>query len=99
MSILSVGIFVGTYALQVLSIAIDAGIMKAVWTRMWYTLLLCFTLFQTGSLSESAFLTRVKSSRSLALLFAIAYIVSVSSASTAGYASILNPNENEDCAP
>ena len=37
------------------SIAIDADIMKAVWTCMGYTVLLCFTLFKTGSLSKSVF--------------------------------------------
>jgi hypothetical protein len=39
----------------VLSIAIDADIMKAVWTYMGYMALLCFTLFKTGSLSKSVF--------------------------------------------
>ena len=37
------------------SIAIDADIMKAVWTCMGYTVLLCFTLFKTGSLSKRVF--------------------------------------------
>ena len=43
---------VGIYAVLVQSIAIDADIMKAVWTCMGYTVLLCFTLFKTGSLSR-----------------------------------------------
>jgi hypothetical protein len=46
---------VGIYAVLVQSIAIDADIMKAVWTCMGYTVLLCFTLFKTGSLSKSIF--------------------------------------------
>ncbi len=48
---------VGIYAVLVQSIAIDADIMKAVWTCMGYTVLLCFTLFKTGSLSKSVFST------------------------------------------
>ena len=46
---------VGIYAVLVQSIAIDADIMKAVWTCMGYTVLLCFTLFKTGSLSKNVF--------------------------------------------
>ena len=46
---------VGIYAVLVQSIAMDADIMKAVWTCMGYTVLLCFTLFKTGSLSKSIF--------------------------------------------
>ena len=46
---------IGIYAVLVQSIAIDADIMKAVWTCMGYTVLLCFTLFKTGSLSKSVF--------------------------------------------
>ena len=46
---------VGIYAVLVQSIAIDADIMKAVWTCMGYTVQLCFTLFKTGSLSKSVF--------------------------------------------
>ena len=46
---------VGIYAVLVQSIAIGEDIMKAVWTCMGYTVLLCFTLFKTGSLSKSVF--------------------------------------------
>ncbi len=46
---------VGIYAVLVQSITIDEDIMKAVWTCMGYTVLLCFTLFKTGSLSKSIF--------------------------------------------
>lgn len=38
---------VGIYAVLVQSTAIDADIMKAIWTCMGYTVLLCFTLFKT----------------------------------------------------
>ncbi len=46
---------VGIYAVLVQSITIDEDIMKAVWTCMGYTVLLCITLFKTGSLSKSIF--------------------------------------------
>jgi hypothetical protein len=46
---------VGIYAVLVQSITIDEDIMKAVWTCTGYTVLLCFTLFKTGSLAKSIF--------------------------------------------
>ena len=46
---------VGIYAVLIRNIATDADIMKAIWTCMGYTVLLCFTLFKTGSLSKSIF--------------------------------------------
>ncbi len=46
---------VGIYAVLVQSIAIDADIMGAIWTCVGYTVLLCFTLFKTGSLAKSIF--------------------------------------------
>ena len=46
---------VGIYAVLIRSIATDADIMKAIWTCMGYTVLLCFTLFKTGSLAKSVF--------------------------------------------
>ena len=46
---------VGIYAVLVQSISTEADIMKAIWTCMGYTVLLCFTLFKTGSLSKSIF--------------------------------------------
>ena len=45
----------GIYSVLVQSIATDEDVMKAVWTCMGYTVLLCFTLFKTGSLSKSIF--------------------------------------------
>ena len=46
---------VGIYAVLVQSIAIDEDIIKAVWTCVGYTVLLCFTLFKTSSLAKSIF--------------------------------------------
>lgn len=46
---------VGIYAALVKSIATDTDIIAAVWTTMGYTVLLCFALFKTGSLSKSIF--------------------------------------------
>lgn len=46
---------VGIYAVLVHNIATEPDIIKAVWTTMGYTVLLCFTLFKTGSLAKSIF--------------------------------------------
>ena len=46
---------VAIYAVLVQGIAISADISAAIWTCMGYTVLLCFTLFKTGSLSKSLF--------------------------------------------
>lgn len=46
---------VAIYAVLVQSIAVDEDISKAIWTCMGYTVLLCFTLFKTGSLAKSIF--------------------------------------------
>ena len=46
---------VGIYAVLVQSIATDADIMGVIWTCVGYTVLLCFTLFKTGSLAKSIF--------------------------------------------
>ncbi|MFR5048775.1 MAG: VirB6/TrbL-like conjugal transfer protein, CD1112 family [Faecalispora sporosphaeroides] len=46
---------VGIYAVLVQSIATDEDIITAIWTCMGYTVLLCFTLFKTGSLAKSIF--------------------------------------------
>ena len=46
---------VGLYAFLIQNIAAGGGvdISKAIWTCMGYTVLLCFTLFKTGSLAKS----------------------------------------------
>ena len=46
---------VGIYAVLVQSITADTDIMGAIWTCVGYTVLLCFTLFKTGSLAKSIF--------------------------------------------
>ena len=46
---------VAIYAVLVQGIAASADISAAIWTCMGYTVLLCFTLFKTGSLSKSLF--------------------------------------------
>lgn len=46
---------VAIYAALVENIAIDTDVSKATWTCMGYTVLLCFTLFKTGSMAKSIF--------------------------------------------
>lgn len=46
---------VGIYAVLVQSIAAGDDISGAIWACMGYTVLLCFALFKTGSLSKSLF--------------------------------------------
>jgi len=46
---------VGIYAVLVQSISTDGDIIKAVWTCVGYTVLLCFTLFKTSSMAKSIF--------------------------------------------
>lgn len=46
-------ICVGIYAVLVQNIALESDISAAIWTCMGYTVLLCFTLFKTGSLAKS----------------------------------------------
>ena len=46
---------VAIYAALVQNIAVDADISAAIWTCMGYTVLLCFTLFKTGSMAKSIF--------------------------------------------
>ena len=46
---------VGIYAVLVQNIAVDSDISGAIWGCMGYTVLLCYTLFKTGSLAKSLF--------------------------------------------
>lgn len=46
---------IAIYAVLVQSIATDGDLMGAIWTCVGYTVLLCFTLFKTGSLAKSIF--------------------------------------------
>ena len=43
------------YAVLVQNIAVSTDISSAIWTCMGYTVLLCFSLFKTGSLAKSVF--------------------------------------------
>ena len=51
-------ICVAIYAVLVQSIAAQADVSAAMWSCMGYTVLLCFTLFKTGSLSKALFNAR-----------------------------------------
>ena len=46
---------VAIYAVLVQNIAVSTDISSAIWTCMGYTVLLCFSLFKTGSLAKSVF--------------------------------------------
>jgi len=46
---------IAIYAVLVQSIATSGDAISAVWTVMGYTVLLCFTLFKTGTLAKSIF--------------------------------------------
>ena len=46
---------VGIYSVLVQSISTDADVIGAIWSCVGYTVLLCFTLFKTGSLAKSIF--------------------------------------------
>ena len=46
---------VGIYAVLVQNIATETDIIAAIWGCMGYTVLLCFTLFKTGSLAKAVF--------------------------------------------
>jgi len=48
-------ICVAIYAVLVQGISTSSDIIYAIWTCMGYTVLLCFTLFKTGSLTKSVF--------------------------------------------
>lgn len=46
---------VGIYAVLVQNIAMESDIIAAIWSCVGYTVLLCFTLFKTGSLAKGVF--------------------------------------------
>ncbi|MBR5109979.1 MAG: hypothetical protein IK099_07270 [Clostridia bacterium] len=46
---------VAIYAVLVQTIAVDNDVIAAIWTCIGYTVLLCFTLFKTSSLSKAIF--------------------------------------------
>ena len=46
---------VAIYAVLVQNIATESDVIMAIWSCVGYTVLLCFTLFKTGSLAKSVF--------------------------------------------
>lgn len=48
-------ICVGIYAVLVHSVSISSDIIGSIWALVGYSVLLCFTLFKTGTLSKSVF--------------------------------------------
>lgn len=48
-------ICVAIYAVLVRNMVVDTNVSAAIWSCMGYTVLLCFTLFKTGSLAKSVF--------------------------------------------
>ena len=48
-------ICVGIYAVLIQTVAFSSDIIGSLWGVMGYTVLLCFTLFKTGSLAKSVF--------------------------------------------
>ena len=48
-------ICVGIYAVLIQNIAFSDDIVMSIWSVLGYTVLLCFTLFKTGSLTKSVF--------------------------------------------
>ena len=56
---------VGIYAVLVENIALEDDIIGAIWSCVGYTVLLCFTLFKTGSLAKSIFCSALNRRRFL----------------------------------
>jgi len=46
---------VAIYSVLIQNIAVGSDVVAAIWTCMGYTVLLCFTLFKTGSMAKSIF--------------------------------------------
>lgn len=46
---------VAIYAVLVQTISVESDVIEAIWTCIGYTVLLCFTLFKTSSLSKAVF--------------------------------------------
>jgi hypothetical protein len=46
---------VAIYAVLVQNITTETDVIKAIWNCMGYTVLLCFTLFKTGSLRKNPY--------------------------------------------
>ena len=48
-------ICVGIYAVLIQGISVSSDVIASIWGVMGYTVLLCFTLFKTGTLAKSVF--------------------------------------------
>ena len=48
-------ICVGIYAVLIRGITFSSDVVGSIWGVLGYTVLLCFTLFKTGSLAKSVF--------------------------------------------
>jgi hypothetical protein len=48
-------ICVGIYAVLIQGISFSSDVVASIWGVLGYTVLLCFTLFKTGSLAKSVF--------------------------------------------
>ena len=48
-------ICVGIYAVLIQGISFSSNVVASIWGVLGYTVLLCFTLFKTGSLAKSVF--------------------------------------------
>ena len=46
---------VGIYAMMIKGVAVDDDVIASIWSVVGYTVLLCFTLFKTGSITKSVF--------------------------------------------
>ena len=51
-------ICIGIYAVLIQGVSFSEDLMESIWTVMGYSVLLCFTLFKTGSLAKSVFSAR-----------------------------------------
>ena len=48
-------ICVGIYAVLIQGVSVSEDIIGSIWGILGYTVLLCFTLFKTGTLAKSVF--------------------------------------------
>ena len=62
-------ICVAIYAVLVQGIAAQADVSAAMWSCMGYTVLLCFALFKTGSLSKASFSARTDSRGGISIAY------------------------------
>ncbi|MGN1134889.1 MAG: hypothetical protein ACI4SF_01580, partial [Oscillospiraceae bacterium] len=51
----TINVCIAIYAVLVQNMIVDTNVSTAIWSCVGYTVLLCFTLFKTGSLAKSVF--------------------------------------------